>query len=115
MGGIVSAVAPVASALGGGGGVFGQILGTVLSSALAPSAPSAPTPTAAPAAPSAAPAPEAPTESSAADVAAEEPVIDTEAARVRAAKRRKAAEDEKLFSLSSQDDSVVLTKSLLGD
>lgn len=67
-----------------------------------------------PAVPEAAPVPEAPVVSKAKDV--EEPVVDTDAARVRAAKRRKGAEDRRLFALGEEDDeTVVLTKSLLGD
>lgn len=45
-----------------------------------------------------------------------EPVIDTEAARVRASKRRKQATDRRLFNLTNRDDeTVVLSKSLLGE
>lgn len=50
------------------------------------------------------------------EVKDEEPIVDTEAARVRASKRRKAAEDRRLFNLGGTDDeTVILTKSLLGD
>ena len=85
--GIISAIAPI----------FGSLF--------APDPPS----------PAPAPAPEAPTVSTANDIS-EEPVVDTEAARVRAQKRRKAASDQKLFSLSSDDsDSTILSKSLLGE
>ena len=92
--GIISAIAPI----------FGSLF-----------APDPPSPAPAPAAPAPAPAPEAPTVSTANDIS-EEPVVDTEAARVRAQKRRKAASDQKLFSLSSDDsDSTILSKSLLGE
>ena len=72
-------------------------------------------PTPAPATPVPAPAPVAPTVSTAPE-SREEPVVDTEAARIRAQKRRVAAESSRLFQLTDEDDtSVVLTKSLLGD
>jgi hypothetical protein len=46
----------------------------------------------------------------------EAPVVDTEAARVRAIRRRKAAQDAQLFSLSEGDsEATIITKSLLGD
>lgn len=60
-------------------------------------------------------APEAPDVATADDIG-EEPVVDTEAARIRAQKRRKTAEERRLFSLTETDDtSVILTKSLLGE
>ena len=95
---VVQAVAPLASGL------------------LSAGAPSAPAASAAPAAPAAVAPPPAPEVSSAPEVKREEPVVDTEAARIRAQKRRKAAEDRRLFALSEEDsDAVVLTKSLLGE
>lgn len=95
---VFQAIAPVLGSLLGGGS-------------------SAPSPAPAPAAPAAAPAPEAPEVSTAADVDQEQPVIDSEAAKIRANKRRESAEQRKLFTLSDEEDdgSVVLTKSLLGD
>lgn len=95
---IFTAIAPVLGSLLGGG-------------------PSAPTPQAPPPAPAPAAPPPAPTVSTAPEVSGEEPVIDTEAAKVRAQKRRRAAEDEKLFTLSNSEEdstSTALTKSLLG-
>jgi hypothetical protein len=101
MGGF-AAVAPVFKALA-------PVVGTLLSGGG-----SAPAPAPTPAAPAPAPAPVAPEPT--VKEAAESPVIDTEAARVRAVKRRKAAESDRLFALSSEDDSaVILTKSLLGE
>lgn len=111
MGGIVAAAT---SAMGGmgGGGLFSSLLSTVVSSIFSPDPPS---PAAPPAPPAAAPAPQAPTPAIT-EVKSEQPVVDTEAARVRAAKRRKASEDKKLFSLSSEDtETSVITKSILGD
>lgn len=112
MGGIV---APIAAAVGGSAGfgsIITSVLGTVLSSALAPKPPS---PQAPPAPPAPAPAPTPPAQVT--QVGQEEPVVDTEAARVRATKRRKAAEDRRLFALSESqdDDTVILTKSILGE
>lgn len=92
---VIQAIAPIAGTLLGGG--------------------SAPAPAAPPPPPAPAPAPPAPTVSSAPEAGLETPVVDTEAARVRAAKRRKAAADAQLFSLSDTSESSVLTKSLLGD
>lgn len=116
MGGVVSAVASVATAASGGGigGILGSVVSNVLSNALAPSPPSPPTPAPLPAAPEAAPAPEAPTTVS---EAGQEPVVDVEAAAVRARKRRSETGDRRrLLGLSGEnDDSVILTKSLLGE
>lgn len=105
-------VAPLATSLGGASGILGSVVSTVLSSALAPGAPS---PAAPPAPPPVQAAPEpAPAVEKVDD--AKEPVVDTEAARIRASKRRKAAEDKQLFALSEDsNDSVILTKSLLGE
>lgn len=114
-----AAIAPIASSLAGGsalggGGLFGTILSSVASNMFAPDTPSAPAPAALPPAPEPQAAPVAPP--AVEKVATQEPVVDTEAARVRAAKRRKEAGDRRLFSLSKQEDeSVVLTKSLLGE
>lgn len=83
------------------------IAGSVVSSVLAPkqSSPDLPAP------PPVAEAPEVPKVAE----ADEAPVVDTEAARARAAARRRNAEQARLFSLGSQDDdATVLTKSLLG-
>lgn len=99
MGGI-AAIAPILSAVGSVAGAFLQ--------------PEPPAPAPPPPAPAPAPAPPPPEESRAQDVATEEAVVDTEAARVRAQKRRKAAEDKKLFALEEEDRSTSLTKSLLG-
>ena len=94
IGSILGAVVPLIGAIAGGGG--GQ--------------------QAAPAAPAAAPAPAPPEVSTAADVS-EEPIVDTEAARVRAQQRRSAAEeDETLTGLSESSKTAVnLTNSLLGE
>lgn len=98
----ISSISPVLSAVS----TFSTLLG---------GAPDSPSAAPAPAAPSAVAAPAAPETSSAADVASS-PVVDTEAARVRAQKRRSSAEQRKLFSLSEEDsESTVLTKSLLGE
>lgn len=98
--------------MGGVASIFSAIA-PVFSSLLAPDPPSY---SPAPPAPAAAPPPPPPEESSALDVSGEAPVIDSEAAKVRANKRRKAAEDRRLFSLSDEEDSsVILTKSLLGE
>lgn len=95
---IFQAIAPLASTLLSGGG------------------PQAPSPAPAPAAPAVAPPPQAPEVQTVDTTRAETPAVDTEAARVRASKRRKAAEDAKLFSLSEDDsNAVVLSKSLLGE
>ena len=94
-------------------GMIGQLVGAV--APLLAGGSSAPAPAAPPPPPAVAPAPVAPQVAEASDTVGQEPVVDTEAARVRASKRRKAAEDERLFSLSDSSDSVVLTKSLLGD
>lgn len=104
MGGI-AAILPVIQAIA-------PIMGTLLGGGSEP-----PSPAPAPPPPAPAPAPEAPKVSEAPDVSQEEPVVDTEAAKVRANKRREAAEQRRLFSLSDEqnDGSVVLTKSLLGD
>lgn len=95
---VIEAIAPIASTL----------LGGLMS-------PSAPTPAPLPPAPTPAEAPPVP-EVTKAEELGEEPVVDTEAARVRAAKRRKEASQRQLFNLSnSEDESVVLTKNLLGE
>lgn len=95
---IIEAVAPIASTL----------LGGLMS-------PEPPAPAPLPPAPTPAEAPPVPEVTKAEDLG-EEPVVDTEAARVRAAKRRKEASQRQLFNLSgTEDESVVLTKSLLGD
>lgn len=92
---IFKAIAPIlGSFMGGGGG--------------------APAPAPLPPPPQAAPAPPPPTESTAKEIQGEEPVVDTEAARVRAAKRRAEA-DKNLTSLSTTEESTILTKSLLGE
>lgn len=99
---IFQAIAPIAGSLLGGGQSF-----------------SAPPPAVMPAqqplpqAPAAVAAPETPKVVT--EAAAEEPVVDTEAARVRAAKRRASAESTRLFNLGSEDETVVLSKSLLGE
>ena len=86
------------------------IFGTLLGGGSSPPAPAPPPPP-----PPVQPAPPPPEVSTAPDVG-EEPVIDSEAARLRASKRRKAAEDEKLFALSEDsNDAVSLSKSLLGE
>ena len=73
----------------------------------------APEPAAAPPPPAVAKAPEAPEVAQVEDV---EPVVDVDAARRRAASRRATAEKTRLFALSpSDDETVVLTKSLLGE
>jgi len=103
---LAAAAAPGAATLLGG-------LGTVAS--LVTASKGAPSSSPAPAAPAALAAPAAP-EASVAPEAQEAPVADTEAARVRAIKRRKASEDTNLFSLSGEDSSsTTLTKSLLGE
>jgi len=110
MGSAVSAIAPILS------GPLGSTVAGTLAKVLT-GAPKAPASSPAPAAPAAAPAPEAPApvESSAPE-AGEAPVVDTEAARIRAAKRRKAASDRNLFDLNDPtQNSAVLTKSLLGE
>ena len=105
----LSAVAGIASG-GGLGGFFTSILTNVITSALAPSAPS---PAALPAAPAPAEVPKAP---AAVTKAGPEPVIDTEAAGVRARKRRaEAAGKRRLLGLATEDDSVLLSRSLLGE
>jgi hypothetical protein len=102
MGGLAAAATALAPAVA-------PVAGTILSSVIGgkPSAPSLP-PAPAPAAPATAP--------DVATTASPEPVVDVEAARTRAAKRRAEARQKQLFSLSgeSDDDSVVLTKTLLG-
>ncbi len=99
-------------------GTFGPIISAIapiLGTLLGGSAPQAPQASPAPAAPAAVAPPPAPEVSTAKDVKANAPVIDAEAARVRAQKRRRASEDRRLFSLSTDEsDSVTLTKSLLG-
>lgn len=90
---VIQAISPVIGSLSGGG---------------------APSASPAPAAPSAAPAPEAPKESTASDVTAKEPVVDQEAARVRAAKRRAESEDT-LYSLNTDSTATTIAKSLLGE
>lgn len=104
----------VAGAAAGGGG-FASILGAIvpLIGALAGGGGGGQS---APAAPAPAPAPEAPDTSTAADVG-EEPIVDTEAARVRAQQRRAASlEDDTLTGLSESSKTAVnLTNSLLGE
>ena len=97
IGSIASAAAPLIGAISGGGGGASQ---------------AAPPPP-----PQVSSAPEAPKESTAAEVTANEPVVDQEAARIRAQKRRDASRDEQdLFSLSDESkDATTLTKSLLGE
>ena len=92
---ILKLVTPLLSGMMGGGG-------------------SAPAPAPLPPPPAPAPAPEPPKESTADDIKGEEPVVDTEAARVRASKRRAAAETN-LTNLSEEDESTILTKSLLSE
>jgi hypothetical protein len=99
-----------------------SILPTILGSFLAPEAPqpqqapAAPQPAPAPIAPQVAPEAPAPVKSEVPEISRQEPVIDQEASRVRAVKRRTAAKDRQLFALSQEDDSAtILTKSLLGD
>ena len=108
MSGFAAAIGPVLSAISPALGP----LSTILSSVMAPKPPEQ---SSAPAAPEVAPAPPPPTESSADDVSSGTPAVDAEAARVRAGKRRKASESKKLFSLGAEEDeSVTLTKTLLG-
>jgi hypothetical protein len=111
--------------MGGGGGKGGKggkglgLVGSVIGSIFEdePEMESAPPPPqyiTAPAAESEAPAP--PTESTAADVATQEPVIDTEAARLRADKRRRATKEaaNALISLVSNSPTTKAS-SLLGE
>ena len=67
-----------------------------------------------PAPPAAAPAPVAPSVAKAEDTSGSAPVLDTEAARVRALKRRQASSDNQLIGLSESDSSTI-SKSLLGE
>lgn len=77
--------------------------------------PSAPSPAPAPPPPAPAPLPPPPEVSSAPE-ASSEPVIDSEAARIRAQKRRQANQDQSLTSLNTEESSSAsLTKSILGD
>jgi len=103
-----------AGAAAGGGGL-GSLLGAIvpLIGALAGGGGSQ---QAAPAAPAPAPPPVPPTVSTAADIG-EEPIVDTEAARVRAQQRRAEAEQEStLFNLSEESKTAVsLTETLLGE
>ena len=93
---IFQAVAPIfGSLLSGGGGM-----------------PSMPQQQVMPQAPAPAPAPQAPEVVSEASA---EPVTDTEAARVRAQKRRASNADKSLFKLGSEDETTTLSKSLLGE
>lgn len=88
--------------------VAGRKAGQVVAEAVEPA--QQPTP---PVAPQAAPAPEAPAPVQD-NQSKEAPVVDLEAAQVRARKRR--AESESLFNLTkAEDTSVVITKSLLGE
>jgi len=64
--------------------------------------------------PQAAPPPPPPTVSSAPDVQGGSPVLDTEAARQRAQKRRRATEQKKILGLTGEDSTSKSTKSLLG-
>jgi hypothetical protein len=101
---------------GGGGkgplGIVGSVLGSVFQDE--PEMESAPPP------PqyisTAAAEPEPATESTAAEVATQEPVIDTEAARIRADKRRRATQEaaNALISLVSNSPTTKAT-SLLGE
>ncbi len=94
------------------GAAVAIIAGSIIAGMLAPKPETPDFPQLAP--PTPAEAPEAP--EPVVQAASEEPVIDSEAARVRATKRRRASEESKLFPLSStDDDAVVLTKSLLGN
>ena len=91
--------------------VAGRKAGAVVAKALQPA--QEPTPPIAPVA-----APQAPQVATAPEITKAEPeaVIDTEAAKVRARKRRTQQEQSNLFSLTQSDDAaVVLTKSLLGE
>ncbi len=107
--------------MGGGGGIIGSIISsvfsTVLSSALAPSAPSAPAPAPAPPPPAVEPVPEAPEPANVSELGADAQVavVDTEAAKSRAVKRRRAANQKTLFGLSSESDTENVSKSLLGE
>lgn len=99
---------------GGGKGVLSAvapIIGNLMSDTSEP-----PAPAPAPPVPTLAPAPAIPpVASTAQDVKSQEAIVDTEAAQIRASKRRKNALDTNLFSLTSADNSAsVLTKSLLG-
>lgn len=115
---ITSAIAPLSGVVGSGGlggGLLGSVFSTVAKAAFS-SAPDAPSAAPAPQAPAAAVAPEAPPVVSDAPEAAQAAVVDTEAARVRALKRRQEAEGRRLFTLDDEDDeSSVLTKNLLGE
>ena len=106
----IAAIAPVIGALTSAAPAIGAF-GTILSAVSSKKAPGG---SSAPAVPAAAEAPAAPEVSGADDVDPGQAQVDTEAARVRASKRRKASEGKRLFSLEQEDDSVTLTKTLLG-
>lgn len=63
-----------------------------------------------------APLPATPKVASDAELAASEAVVDTDAARIRALKRRKAAGENNLFELSQPtNSSITLSKTILGE
>lgn len=99
---------PIASIGGGGGGLFSTILGAVLQ----PDAPSPPTPTPPPPAPEIVSAPETPSTATSVDLEAEQ--IRAEQEHLRDLKRRQTS-NTSLSNLSEEEDSVVLTKTLLGE
>ena len=112
MAGAIGAITSTIGASSGVGGLLGNVVSTVLSSALSGGGQSAPAPQAMPQAPAPVQAPPAPEVTQ----AEAETVTDPEAARVRARKRRSEATDRQLFALSEEDDdATILTKTLLGD
>ncbi len=109
---------PVLTCGGGGGkGSIGKAGLSMLTSLMGGSdAPEPPQMQPPPPIPAPAPAPPPPTESSAKEVGGEETVIDSEAAAIRAGKRRRNAETDNLFDLSQPaDTSTSLSKSILGE
>ena len=105
-----------AAGAGGGLGVLGSIISAVVPALMQSSAPTPPAPAPLPPPPQPAEAPKAPEVAD--TITQPEQVVDTEAARVRAQKRRAEAESrQQLLSLGEQqeDESVTLTKSLLGE
>jgi len=102
---------------GGGKGSMGKAGLSMLTSLMGgQDAPEAPQMQAPPPVPAVAPAPPPPTESTAKDAGGEEAIIDSEAARIRAQKRRAGSESDNLFALSAPaEGSATLTKSILGE
>ena len=99
--------------------VLGSVASGFIGQAFAPDPPNLPAPAAPPPAPEVVPTPVAPEvvkEPTEVAKASEAAVIDTEAARVRATKRRRASQETQLLRLNTEeDDAVILTKSLLGE